>query len=230
MFKRLFQKSQPEPVRKHHNKISDKRKLKSEVDKLIRRVYSEFHQKQPEEIIPLDETQTLAKERVRTLIQNSQLATYDITSQDSAIEQTVNAVMEKLAQDITTRIKNEASDLIDAMPHPPTIAYTSVPQIEELSETDKITLKVRINVNNPQSMVHELGHYFDYCHKPHLSARYDFQWIASRYIIEIKKLNLPQWFEDYSCRNEEIFARLFQVWYQDIDNQLNFTKMDKKQF
>lgn len=141
-------------------------------------------------------------------------------------------VLSKLSQQKTytsdireLQIGNEIRDLVELLDPKPVITYTDAElTLVTSSDVDNRTLLVKINTNDPASATHELGHYVDYIQNPRLSDNYEFQWIVSEYIKEIYKEE-PDWGNyNYYIQKEEIFARLFQQWYQDIDSRLDVTR------
>lgn len=111
----------------------------------------------------------------------------------------------------------------------PKIVFFSDPNLAaNPSHIYKPTKELRINVLDPQSMIHEMGHYIDHQHEPPLSEREEFQWVVSNYIREYMNLNLSDWkFNNYAREKDEIFTRMFQLWYQEIDPRLNFIKLER---
>lgn len=126
-----------------------------------------------------------------------------------------------------TRLLQETSDLRHYLGPKLDITFFDADPTDpdNASHVDRLTLRVYINIQDPKTIIHELGHYFDYIHHPNLSQDYRFHWIRNKYLEEFKKLGATQEDINYYCTNEEVFARLFQAWYQDIDPRLDFAKL-----
>lgn len=125
------------------------------------------------------------------------------------------------------KIKAESKFLLSMLQPVPRIEYTDEPLTRETaSHVTKPRLDVIININDPQSIIHEFAHYLDYTQIPNLAEEYEFQWIINAYREQIQTYELTWGDKEYYCLSEEIFARLFQQWHQDIDPRIDYLRMD----
>jgi len=76
-----------------------------------------------------------------------------------------------------------------------------------------------VDINHPQSLMHEWGHFYDYAHEE-LSRKFEFRAIANRYEellrgnVAEKKIDFgnSKYDLDYYLTKTEIFARCFEMW------------------
>ena len=94
--------------------------------------------------------------------------------------------------------------------------------------------KIYVNIRNKSAFIHELGHIVDsntqdFDH-PYHSMKPDFQQIADEYRERLEKLSEYETYNDnmkaYLSENIEIYARLFQCWFNEINPSYSISKME----
>ena len=94
--------------------------------------------------------------------------------------------------------------------------------------------RIYVNIRNKAAFIHELGHIVDsntqdYDH-PYHSMKPDFQQIADEYRERLETLSEYETYNDnmktYLSNNIEIYARLFQCWFNEINPSYSFSKME----
>ena len=92
--------------------------------------------------------------------------------------------------------------------------------------------EIYVNIRNKSAFIHELGHVVDSNTQdnkyPYHSMKPDFQQIADEYRERLEKLSGYEIYNDnmttYLSENKEIYARLFQCWFNEIIQVIPFQK------
>ena len=94
--------------------------------------------------------------------------------------------------------------------------------------------EIYVNIRNKSAFIHEMGHVVDSNTQDNKyryhSMKPDFQQIADEYRERLEKLSEYETYNDnmktYLHENKEIYARLFQCWFNEINPSYSFSKME----
>ena len=94
--------------------------------------------------------------------------------------------------------------------------------------------RIYVNIRNKSAFIHELGHIVDSNTQdtkyPYHSMKPDFQQISYEYKERLEKLSEYETYNNnmkaYLRDNREIYARLFQCWFNEINPSYSFSQME----